>query len=262
MLQETQYPNLPDRMSLTHCHTLFSILSLSVLFISCTSDGWSDYTPLEHQLLLVWVAADQADSSAVRAYTATAVRSWDRLRSMSGELTSGSDETEALRLMDLWMLGLRNAVANAQANAVRTHLRHLHNQLSGLRPEYGIEDPLDLLYGFDARWEEVEAISHDQLLDLLEWQEYEDAFHRARENWIDFQRYPPGYTERSLPGLTANSGASESAGLELTRALDDFERLLTLADHTEMARASEAVRARFLDYLTVAVDYPPGAAAR
>ncbi len=243
-------------MTLTRSLFSFALLLSSVLFVACTNDHWPDYAPLERQLLVVWVAAEKGDYPVMREYTVTATRSWERLRSEPGELLMGPDETEALRLMDLWMLGLRNAVANEQAYGVRTHLRHLHNQLRGLRPEYGIDDPLDLLYGFDARWEEVEETSHDQLMGLLEWQEYEGSFYRAQETWTGFQRYAPGYTERTLPGLTANGAAAEYAGLELTRVLNDFEQLLSLADLAEMAPASEQVRTRFLAYLTVVVGYP------
>lgn len=236
--------------------TILVLLISLLLPQSCAEDRWPDYAALERDLLIVWVALEKEDRPVMREYTAAATLSWRKLRSELAETGLGTEEKVALKLMDLWLLGLRNAVDNDQIREVRSQLRHLHNQLRGLRPDYGVDHPVDLLYGFDAQWKWVEEISHDQMVQLLEWNEYEDAFDRADENWVKFKNQSPAYAQRTLPGLTGNSGMSELSGTRLTAALADFEQLLREANHEGMGRESERVRARFIDYLAVAVGYP------
>ncbi len=238
------------------------LLLLTGTLVSCTDDVVLDVAPLERELLIVWLATEYEDPAVMASYTDRAVRSWQRLRTRYANAPLTPREQATVRLMDLWMLGLRQAVAGRHYHRAGSQLRQLQDQLRALRPEYGIGHPADLLYTFHRQWEWVDEISRDQLMCLLEWNEYKAAFLEARRSWEDFQRYAPPYAERMLPGRTQRSAEAEFAGLEVTAALDDFAGDLQRADHGLMTPASITVHDRFLHYLAIAVDYPRPADAR
>ncbi|CAH1000708.1 hypothetical protein LEM8419_01842 [Neolewinella maritima] len=235
---------------------LLTVFPVFLLLLGCTPDRLQDTAPLEHQLLVAWVALERGDPDVLREYTAAAARSYQRLRSSYSSAELSLAERQGVRLMNLWMQGLQHAVANGEPYRARRQLRQLRDQLSVLRPAYGVDDPADLLYAFDRQWEWVEEISHDQMMCLLEWDEYRDAYRTAYRSWRRFQQLPPVYAERTLPGRMRNSNAAEYAGLQLSRSLDAFDAALHEADHRYMAAASEEVRDHFIQYLSVAVDYP------
>ena len=234
------------------------LLLLGVLPLACTADHWPDYRPLERQLAVVWVAAELRDEVVLDTYSERALRHWRSLRKQAGPLAPA--ERLALHQLDLWLLGLRNAVAARQYPQVLAQLQRLRYQLGELRKQQGGDDPLDELYGFAREWQWVMEISEDQMMCLLDWPEYVDAYASARQRWTRFQRSAPLRAERTLPGLHRRAAAAERAGVALSAALTAFEEQLARADHAPMAEAGRRVHEHFIAYLRVAVEYPTSGA--
>lgn len=244
----------------------FSLLLLTITFAlttltlsNCSADEWRTGTKLERELLIVWVAAHRDDTNVMKDYTLRANQEWADLRNHYDQMPLSIRERQTMRMMDAWMAGLTNAVQYGTPRRVLVHLAQLQQHLRALRPEYGKEHPVDLLYAFDEEWRWVEQVSHDQMMCLLEWHEFGSAFHYADRSYGRYKALPKISADDLLPGLSKQSIAAENAGLALTTALGDFESLLEQADFTPMEAASDQVRAAFIDYLSVAVDYPRGA---
>ncbi|NJB87681.1 hypothetical protein GGR26_003465 [Lewinella marina] len=241
---------------------LIALAPAAGMLFSCSPDQQMDADKLERQLLIVWIATETDDPTVARAATAAALRNWNELRTAYLRVSPTAQERDVLRRIDLWMVGLRNAVDNAPAHRIISHLNQLHNNLGELRPQYGMDHPLDLLYAFSRQWDWVSEISQDQMMCLLEWGEYAVAYQQARNHWDRFQAIPPVYAAGTLPGRLSRSTTTEHAALRLTNALADFERQLAEANHGPMATSAAHVRTEFFHFLAAAVMYPAEVAAR
>ncbi|THH40298.1 hypothetical protein [Neolewinella litorea] len=118
------------------------------LFTSCSANRYLDTDELERQLLIVWIATETDDPATALTATSAASRQWSALRTTyAGEGVTRAEE-DMLRLTDLWMAGLRNAVRDAPPHRTLMHLEQLQDRITGLRPRYGTDHPVDLLYAF------------------------------------------------------------------------------------------------------------------
>ncbi|MBB4079093.1 hypothetical protein GGR28_001710 [Lewinella aquimaris] len=228
---------------------------------SCTEDQRIDFSPLERQLMIVWIGTEWNHKSVVTAYNSLAQHSWRQLREKYVSLPLTDREKVVVRMFDLWMTGLNASLDNGQSQTVAMHLQHLRNALQDLRPQYGIDHPADVLYDFIRSWEWVEEISHDQMMCLVEWNEYRDAYERAAEKWQESAALTVGYSDHLFPGLTRYSAQAENARVTLSVALVEFGELIQRADHGLMAVPSEEIRDHFFYYLAVITDYPFAAPA-
>ncbi|MCP9234580.1 hypothetical protein [Lewinella sp. JB7] len=223
---------------------------------SCTEDQRIDFSSLERQLMIVWIATDWHDASVQMAYNALAQQSWRQLREKYVSLPLTGQERDMVRMFDLWMAGLSTSLDNAQVQNTIMHLQQLRHALHDLRPQYGVNHPADVLYDFYYQWEWVEEISHDQLMCLVEWNEFRDAYHRAARQWQAFLPPAMAYRDHLFPGLATATAQAENARVEMNVALAEFEQLLQQADHSLMAAPSKDVHDQFFYYLAVLTDYP------
>lgn len=239
-----------------------ALLPASLYFSGCTPDQLPQLDKIERQLLVVWVALEKDDPATARTAVTAANRKWNDVRTTFASQLLSRQEMEMLELTDVWLLGLRNAVNSDELHRASRPIHQLQQLMMGLRPQYGVDHPLDLLYAFHAQWDWITEISNDQMLCLLEWGEYELAFREARDLWTRYQSTPYTLSGNILPGRLTHSTDTEFAALHLTEMLDAFEEHLGAADRTVMPAAADRVREGFFAYLATAVDYPPRVAAR
>jgi hypothetical protein len=233
---------------------------LALLPFACSSDTLVDPAPLEHELMVVWVALERGDTAVQQRYLASARKNWRAFRNTYRSGPLSKEEQGAIFMADLWLLALKAAVDNGHSSGALNHLRRLHRTLSTVRIRTEGEHPVDRLYDFRTDWQWVLEISEDQMMCLLDWPEYADAFRTANKHWQRYQLYPPTYAGTALPGLGRHAERAEHAARALTEELAAFERDLLAANHGPMGAAARAVHSRFIEYLTVAVDYPLPAA--
>ncbi len=232
------------------------LLLLTLLIYSCTEDQLVEVAPLEHDLLITWIALEKGDSSIVDMYEESAQVKWRRLRQKFRTALLTEEEKQTVGMVNLWMDNLDRAVINDQPEKALVTVLHLQNQLKTLRPRFGIIHPADQLYSFNYSWDRIRETSHDQMMCLLEWKEFVEIYQQAKQQWQDYQKTHPNHSDLVFPGHGNNSAAAESGTLALTRALEDFGQLLEKADHTIMAAPSERVKTTFIDYLAIITNYP------
>ncbi|WP_116108642.1 hypothetical protein [Lewinella sp. IMCC34191] len=240
--------------------TTFTTILFSLLFgglcLRCTEDFFVDLEPLERELIGVWVATERQDSSSLAAFNGGAQLIWQRNYRKYAGMTLSQEEKVALRLTEVWMNGLDAAVRQGNFRQIDLQLAQLHTTLRELREPYADRHPADLLYEFDDRWNWVEEISHDQMMCLVEWSEFEDAFRFALTSWEGFRSQASRRGGVLFPGIGRAAPAAERTALAVDEELEHFRELLTRGDHTLTTASSEAVRLRFLEYVAVLIDYP------
>lgn len=235
---------------------LFPTLLLALVFAACTNDQLVEIAPLEHDLLITWIALERGDSAIARRHQLAASVKWERLlqKYRTGLLTEA--EKRSVGMVNLWINNLDVALTHDQSQTALVTILHLQNQLKTLRPRYGITHPADLLYEFNYDWGRVRETYQDQMMCLLEWKEFVGIYEQASVHWQNFQRAQPAHADLVFPGLGTNSTTTEYSALALTQALNNFGQYLEQADHTIMAGPGEEVRSAFLEYVAVVVAYP------
>lgn len=235
---------------------LFPTLLLAILFSACTNDQLVEIAPLEHDLLITWIALERGDPAIARRHQQTASVKWERLlqKYRVGLLTEA--EKRSVGMVNLWMNNLDVALSHDQPQTALVTILHLQHQLKTLRPRYGIAHPADQLYEFNFTWGQVRETYQDQMMCLLEWKEFVGLYEQSNKYWQNYQRTQSAHADLVFPGLGNNSTTTEYSALALTQALNNFGQHLEQADHTILAEPGEAVRSAFLDYVAVVVAYP------
>lgn len=235
---------------------LLPALLLIGILSSCTNDQIVEMAPLEHDLLITWVALERGDSAIAHTYNEAAQVKWGKLRQKFrlGLLTEA--EKRSVGMVNLWMNNLDLAFNYDQPEKGLVTILHLQNQLKTLRPRYGIVHPADQLYEFNYSLGRIRETYQDQMLCLLEWKEFVGIYEQADKQWRDYQRTRPAHADLVFPGLGSNSTTAEYGALALTQALDKFGEQLDNADPTVLPAPGEVVRSAFLDYMAVVVAYP------
>jgi hypothetical protein len=232
-------------------------LLFAVLLSSCSNDQLEvEVAPLERDLLITWIALERGDSTIAENYHQTAQEKWSKLRQKFrlGLLTEA--EKRSVAMVTLWTHNLDHAFTQNQPDYALVNILHLQNQLKTLRPRYGIIHPADQLYEFNYSWDQIRETCEDQMMCLLEWNEFEAIYEKADSQWRSFQKTRPTHNDQVFPGLGSNSTSAEQSALALTQALDDFGQLLENANHTILTEPAKVVKSAFLDYLAVIVVYP------
>ena len=237
---------------------LLWLLVLTLSATACTEDFFVDLEPLERELLGVWVAAERADTAVLVDFHAGAQRQWQRTRQRFAGITLSPAERTALRATDLWMAGLDGAVRGQNLPRIRHQLRQLHATVRELRGPVATDHPADLLYTFHEEWGWVSEISHDQMMCLVEWSEFEDAYRAARSTWRRFEGVSPGYHRELFPGYATAAVEAEVSHTALLRELEEFERRLATGNHTLTTQLTEEVERLFFDHLALLIGYPIG----
>ena len=235
---------------------LIYLLVLALSATACTEDFFVDTEPLERELLGVWIAAERDDITVLNAYNAEAQDRWQGNRERFADSSLSPAERGALRLTDRWMRELDVAVTTGDLPRVRYQLRELRAAVRELRGPVVADHPADLLYAFDEQWGWVSDISHDQMMCLVEWSEYEDAYREARSTWRRFGGLPLVSHRDLFPGYGDNAGAVEFSRTELDREFAEFERLLERGNHSLTTRTTEEIERRFFDHLALLIGYP------
>ncbi|WP_104418208.1 hypothetical protein [Neolewinella xylanilytica] len=231
-------------------------LLLFACLTGCTEDFFVDLEPLERDLLGVWVAAERQDTTSLSIFNDRAQLIWRRNGRKFAGMTLSREEQVAIRLTEVWMKGLDEAVEFRNFRQVDHQLAQLHATLRELRAPLVEAHPADQLYAFDDRWGWVEEISHDQLMCLVEWSEYEEAFQAAKTTWRHFRTLAPGHAENLFPGLAATAPEAEITAIAVDAELVLFEDILSLGNHTLTTETCGTVRQRFLDHVAVLIGYP------
>jgi hypothetical protein len=223
---------------------------------SCTDDQLVEVAPLEHDLLITWIALERGDSVTAGSYHETAQVKWGKLRQKFRLALLTDAEKRSVGMVNLWINNLDLAFTQNQPKNALVNILHLQNQLKTLRPRYGIVHPADQLYEFNYSWNQIRETCEDQMMCLLEWKEFEAIYEQADGQWKSYQRTRPLHNDLVFPGLGNNSTSAEHSALALTQALDGFGQELEKANHTILTAPAQAVKSAFLDYMAVIVGYP------
>lgn len=239
-----------------HCIRLLSLFVLPLLLFTCTQDEIAQVGPLEHDLIITWLALEKGDTAITQTYNDRSQKEWLRLRAkFNANLLTGAEKQSVFRV-SLWLNNLNSAIEYGQRGKALQSITLLQNELKVLRPRFGIIHPADQLYEFNASWGRVQETCNDQMMCLLEWKEFEELYEQSLDYWKGYQRSHPNYSDAIFPGHGNNSAAAEAAAVALDQALNDFGKLLPASDHTITAGPAADIKAMFLDYLAVIVAYP------
>ncbi len=239
--------------TLTYGFLLFLLLAGGA---NCTADDVRETAPLERKLLIGWVATERGDREVTERFNREAQADWQRLVKKYRKTILTRNEAHSVGRLDRWMSALDDQTGRGARQSARMYYDLILNEIRTLRPRYDLHHPADRLYDFYYDWERVVEVSNDQMMCLLEWGEFRELCNGATGSWTSYRQTSPGHHYDLFPGLGNNSTRSEAAGRELTLALDEFDRLLQLADHTRTVAPAERIRHQFFDYLAVILDYP------
>lgn len=237
-------------------YTLGPAVFLLALF-ACTPDQLEEADQLERTLLITWVALERNDFKTAAAYSEQAKNIWRANSPHYREVTLTSSQHRSLELLQEWMDNLDFAIRYGQRDKALNTIRLFQNEIPAIRPPGESVNPTDALYRFYLHWEEVREVSQDQMMCLLEWQEFEGLYETAVLEWEAYQRFPgQAYPEVTLPGLGSNSLKAEQYALSLSAALAEFALTLQQGDHTLTRQPGNHIHRLFTDYLAIIIDYP------
>jgi len=165
-------------------------------------------------------------------------------------------EKQSLTKINLWMNNLKFALAYRQPRKVETALALMRNELMAIRPQYLEHHAADELYLFHEYWAEVVATTHDPMMCLLEWKEYEELVEQAVNQWAVYERSRPHFEDGLFPGYVNNGNLVEERKIALERALAAFQADLSQANHCLMADPSRQIETLYFEYLMAATNYP------
>ncbi len=243
-------------MNLSSPLLFLALIPLYLLSVGCSEETFVQLEPLERELLVVWIAAERNDLTVLQSENARAQQSWQKAQKKYAAMPLSPAETDALQVTDRWMSRVDASVKEGKPEQVKEELMRLHHKLRELRAPFYDGHPADYVYVFHEQWMWVEQISHDQMMCLVEWSEYEDAYRFAKGSWSQFRSTAMQQPNVLFPGLHANAAEAEFTGVEVDRELDRFEILLSTGNHTLTTTTTEEVRRRFFDHLAILVGYP------
>ena len=210
----------------------------------------------ERPLLRTWVAVYQQDGEAARTYNAALQQEWAALQNEYGNLANNPEWRQYFRSIDLWREKLDAAIQARNLRQAESRIYQIQDEVSSLRLRYGILSPADPLYDFRRRWDNVIQISHDPLLCLYEWEEFELIVAEAEQAWLDFRAAGPAYYPDLFPTDPARTAELNDRAAQLASSLAAYRQLLREGDQTLAQEPSRKIRRLFYEYLAILIDFP------
>lgn len=230
---------------------------LLLALFSCTPDQLTEADNLERELLITWVALERNDLRVAQEYNRATQQSWAASHEQYKDVPLTKEQQRSITSIHKWMDNLDFSIRYGQVERAITSIQLIQHEIRSARPRSGQPHPADLLYSFYLDWQEVSEVSHDQMMCLLEWNEFEGLYELADKQWRSYQRSQGLLAaDQVFPGLGTNSLQAEQGAVALSQSLDEFAEVLRQGNHTLTQGPCETVNRRFFDYLAVILEYP------
>lgn len=224
---------------------------------SCTTDQLVKADNLERELLITWVALERNDFAVAKSFNQSTQQSWAASREQYKDVPLTASQQRSVTLIHKWMDNLDFCVRYGQRDNALISIQLIQHEIRTVRPRSGQPHPADLLYSFYLDWQEVREVSHDQMMCLLDWNEFEGLYELADKEWHTYQNAQGQHSDGlTFPGLGSNSLQAEQGAVALSKSLDEFAESLREGNHTLTRAPGDKVHRLFIDYLAVILEYP------
>lgn len=176
---------------------------------------------------------------------------WRRLRSQLAHQYPGEKET--LRRIDKWLGDAYYAIDANHPYTAANQLEHVKYELMVLRSHHDIDYYLDDLYDFQGGLELLTEAAADEMLCLMEWEEFEALGQKLRLEWQYIMRKPfdealHGFDQQQASRLKYEQRA-------MAEAMHAFAKATKRADRAEAEKAARVLMPRLKEVLKLFGDY-------
>ncbi len=176
---------------------------------------------------------------------------WRRLRSQL--IHQYPEAQETLRRIDNWLGDAYYAIDANHPYTAANQLEHVKYELMVLRSHHDIDYYLDALYDFQGGLELLTEAAADEMLCLMEWEEFEALSRELRLEWQYIMRKPfdqdlHGFDQKQVSRLKYEQRA-------MAEAMHAFAKATKRADRAETEEAARVLMPRFKEVLRLFGDY-------
>ncbi len=180
---------------------------------------------------------------------------WRRLQNQhQGAIHSDTEWAERFRRIDGWLDDAYYAIDGNRPLTAINQLEHVKYELIALRRKYNIDYYLDYLYDFQSAADMLAETANDEMLCLLEWEEFTALGQHTEKQWrrvliqpFDAELYE--FDDEQVQLLRQRQA-------EVTRRLAHLSKVMECADREQIARASIALEPALMNVIRLFGDDP------
>ncbi len=170
---------------------------------------------------------------------------WQKLRNQyEGYL---AEEAEAMRRIDAWLGDAYYAIDANRMQMATSQLEHVKYEFMMLRETYGLDYYLDRLFDFQADLELLTEAANDEMLCLMEWDEYEFFLEQTRQEWASIQKLPFDAELYEFDAAQLRQLRTQQKNME--DVLKQYTATLGQANRQAIAEASRELQPAFFELL-------------
>ena len=156
-------------------------------------------------------------------------------------------EAEALRRVNAWLGDAYYAIDANNTQIAANQLEHVKYEFREMRRQYGVDYYLDGLYDFQDAIGLLTEVAEDELMCLMEWDEYEHLVYQSIKDWQLIRERPLDaalfeFDKKQLRELENKQDAMQMV-------LDHYAETFSCANRSQLAIASQSLQPAFFEVL-------------
>ena len=174
---------------------------------------------------------------------------WQQLENRYGKHLPGDEDwQETFRRVNDWLDEAFRAIDGNCFELAYNQLDHVRYEMMDLRRRHQIDYYLDYLFDFEDTMNEVLEVANDDMLCLMEWNEFESLVHRMNAQWQRALRQEIDGELFKLDPLKLRHLQSNQQ--LVTSELQAFDEAMKTGDQCEVILAGESLRPAYMQVLT------------
>ncbi len=235
----------------------YFIFALFLLTITSCKDKHvrNDMIKFDRAFIPVFYYASIGELSAAEKAMYPLISRWQHYQSPAHFVNKESKNwDETVRLIGAWLEGANCALQEKDAYRALIQLDHARYELADLRFRSGIEDYyLDYVWDLEVSMYMVIDVSNDQMIDLLEFNEFEMLGEELEKAWVNVlnSSYDKGLIECTPDELRYVNYQKEKFSIALVALFESIDA----ADRCKFADAALALEPAYLNFMAMFGDF-------